>query len=174
MADTIEDRILVLLRHAKAAQEAPSDLERKLANRGHSDAAAVGRWFVEADHTFGLVLCSPAARTRETWADLAEAGVLAEDIWYDDRVYDASADDLLDALADVPDEITNVLVVGHAPGIPELAEMLADPERSDAESMHTMRRSFPTSGFAVLAVDVGWADLAEHVAELTEVAAPRG
>lgn len=174
MAETIEDRTLVLLRHAKAVSDGTPDLERKLAARGHGDAAAVGRWFVEADHSFGLVLCSPAARTRETWADLAEAGVAADDVWYDDRVYDASADDLLDVLADVPDDIASVLIVGHAPAIPELAEMLADPDRSDAESMHTVRRSFPTSGFAVLTMDVGWADLAGHVAELTEVAAPRG
>ena len=174
MPDTTEDRTLVLLRHAKAVPDGATDLDRKLAKRGHGDAAAVGRWFVEADHVFGLAVCSPSARTRETWAELAEAGVVAEDIWYDDRVYDASVDDLLDVLADVPDTITNVLVVGHAPSIPELAEMLADPDSSDAESLLSMRRSFPTSCFAVLTMDVGWAEVTEHAAELTEVAAPRG
>ena len=174
MPDTSADRTLVLLRHAKAVADGPTDRDRVLAKRGHDDAAAVGRWFVEADHTFGLVVCSSSARTRETWADLAEAGVVAADVSFDDRVYDASVDDLLDVLADVPDEITEVLVVGHAPGVPELVELLADPDTSDAESLLSMRRAFPTSCFAVLTLDVGWSDLAEHVAELTEVAAPRG
>jgi phosphohistidine phosphatase len=172
--DTTADRTLVLLRHAKAMPDGPTDHDRKLAKRGQTDAAAVGRWFVEADHAFSVVACSPSARTRETWAELAEAGVVGEEVLYDDRIYDASADDLLDVLADIPDEVASVLVVGHAPGIPDLAEFLADPDRSDAESMHTMRRTYPTSCFAVLELDATWSDLTEHCAELTEVAAPRG
>jgi phosphohistidine phosphatase len=172
--DTSEDRTLVLLRHGKAVPEGATDLDRKLAKRGHADAAAVGRWFVDADHTFDLVICSTSARTRETWAELAEAGAVGNQVRYDDRVYDASVDDLLDVLAEVPDSVKSVLVVGHAPGIPELADLLADPDTSDAESLLSMQRAFPTSCFAVLALDVGWADLAEDVAELTEVAAPRG
>ena len=174
MPDTTEDRILVLLRHAKAVHDGTPDIDRRLAPRGQADAAAVGRWFVEADHDFGLVLCSPSARTRETWAELEQAGVTGAEVSYDERIYDASVDDLLDALAEVPDQIAHVLVVGHAPGIPALAEMLADPARSDAESLHTLGRSFPTSGFAVLTIDGRWSDLEEHGAELTEVAAPRG
>ena len=172
--DTTEDRTLILLRHAKAGPDGDTDFDRVLAKRGHADAAAVGKWFVEADHTFGLVVCSSSARTRETWADLAAAGVVAAEARYDDRVYDASVDDLLDVLAEVPLGVMSVLVVGHAPSIPELAEMLADPETSDAEALLTMRRTFPTSCFAVLAVHFGWTELAEHAAELTEVAAPRG
>lgn len=174
MPDTTAVRTLILLRHAKSVRDGTPDADRPLAARGHADAAAVGRWFVEADHELGLVICSTSTRTRETWADLERAGTTTEQVAYDERVYEAEVDDLLDVLAEVPDETTTVLVVGHAPGIPALAEMLADPERSDPDALHTMRRSYPTSCFAVLTIDRGWADLAEHCAELGEVAAPRG
>jgi len=172
--DTTSARTLVLLRHAKSVRDGTPDADRALASRGHADAAAVGRWFVEAGHEFGLVVCSPATRTRETWADIERAGAVADQVSYDERVYEAEADDLLDVLADVPDETRSVLVVGHSPGIPELVEFLADPERSDSEALYALRRSFPTSCFAVLTLDRGWSDLAGHSADLGEVAAPRG
>lgn len=174
MPDTTNARTLVLLRHAKSVRDGTPDPDRVLASRGHADAEAVGRWFVEAAHEFGLVVCSPATRTRETWADLEGAGTTAGRVSYDERVYEGEVDDLLGVLADVPDETRSVLVVGHSPGIPELAEFLADPERSDSEALHALRRSFPTSCFAVLTLDRGWSDLARHSAELGEVAAPRG
>lgn len=174
MPDTTAVRTLVLLRHAKSVRDGKPDADRQLAARGHADAAAVGRWFVEAGHEFGLVICSTSMRTRETWADLERAGTAADHITYDERVYEAGVDDLLDVLADVPDETASVLVVGHAPGVPALVETLADPERSDPDALHALRRSFPTSCFAVLTLDRGWSDLAGHSADLGEVAAPRG
>lgn len=174
MADTTAERTLVLLRHAKATHDPMPDRDRMLTSRGHADATAVGVWLVEAGHAFDLVICSPSVRTRETWDDVARAGLTPADVRFDARVYDASADDLLDVLADVPAEVGSVLVVGHAPGIPDLAEALADPERSDAESLHTLRRTFPTSCFAALGLDRTWDDLEPGCAELDEVAAPRG
>ena len=71
-------------------------------------------------------------------------------------MYDASVDDLLDALAEVPDDVTSVLIVGHAPGIPELADLLTDPDRSDSEAVLALQRSFPTSCFAALTVTSSW------------------
>ena len=84
-----------------------TDHERKLAKRGHADAAAVGRWFVEAGHDVRAGRSArPSVRTRETWADArARRASAPDDVRYDDRVYDASVDDLLDVLADVPDDV---------------------------------------------------------------------
>src|SRR4051812_5811332 len=61
-------RTLVLLRHAKA--ETPGDLidfDRKLTTKGETDADAAGAWLADERWHPGLVLCSPAARTRQTW-----------------------------------------------------------------------------------------------------------
>lgn len=125
-SDLLIDRTLVLLRHAKAVPpESMPDLDRPLADRGRADAAAAGRYLVAQGIEAELVLCSPSIRTRETWQYAAEAGAIATDIWYDRRIYSAGTEELLDVIHDVPAELRTVVIVGHAPGIPWLADELA-------------------------------------------------
>jgi phosphohistidine phosphatase len=171
---TQTDHTLVLLRHGKAVPDAATDLARPLADRGHADAAAVGEWLRAHRLRFGLVLCSPSERTRQTWAGIAASGVEAADVWMDRRVYNADVEDLIDALADVSDDVESVLVVGHAPSIPALAETLADPDTSDPEALDELADKFPTSCLAVLSFSGRWSELDPASAVLTDVAAPRG
>ena len=172
-SDLLIDRTLVLLRHAKAVRpEAMPDLERPLADRGRADAAAAGRYLVAQGIEADLVLCSPSQRTRETWQYAAEAGAIATDVWYDRRIYSASTDELLDAIHDVPPETRTVILVGHGPGVPWLADELAldgtSPERVE------LTRKYPTSGLTVLHHTSRWADLAADDADLVSYVIPRG
>ena len=65
-------RRLVIMRHAKAEQsETLPDIERALLPRGRDDAEAAGRWLASRDLIPGVVLCSPAVRTRSTWHGVA-------------------------------------------------------------------------------------------------------
>ncbi|MFI5495377.1 SixA phosphatase family protein [Actinoplanes sp. NPDC051859] len=67
-------RTLILLRHAKA--ETPGellDVERRLTDRGRRDASAAGSWLALQGLLPGLVLCSSATRTRQTWHAVATA-----------------------------------------------------------------------------------------------------
>jgi len=172
-SDLLIDRTLVLLRHAKAVPpESMPDLERPLADRGRADAAAAGRYLVAQGIEAELVLCSPSIRTRETWQYAAEAGAIATDIWYDRRIYSAGTEELLDVIHDIPAEVRTVVIVGHAPGIPWLADELAldgtSPNRVE------LTQKYPTSGLTVLHHTARWADLSPDDADLVDYVIPRG
>ncbi|TCC05447.1 SixA phosphatase family protein [Kribbella soli] len=171
-SDLLIDRTLVLLRHAKAVPpETLPDLERPLADRGRADASAAGRHLVAQGIEADLVLCSPSKRTRETWKYVAEAGVAAKDVWYDKRIYNADTDGILDAIHEAPAEARTVVVVGHAPGIPWLADELAldgtSPERVE------LTQKYPTTGLAILHLTTRWADLSPNDADLVSYVVPR-
>ena len=105
-SDLLIDRTLVLLRHAKAVpHESMPDFERPLTDRGRADAAAAGRWLVAQGIEADLVLCSPSQRTRETWKYAAEAGAVTADAWYDRRIYNGTAEELLDVIHRYPDHV---------------------------------------------------------------------
>lgn len=175
-SDLLIDRTLVLLRHAKAVppESRPDlpDLDRPLAERRRADAGAAGRHLVAQGIEADLVLCSPSKRTRETWKYVAEAGVTAADVWYDKRIYSADVDGLLDVIHETPTEARTVIVVGHAPGIPWLADELAldgtSPERVE------LTQKYPTSGLTILHLTCRWSDLAANEADLVQYVVPRG
>ncbi|WP_345764885.1 SixA phosphatase family protein [Diaminobutyricibacter sp. McL0608] len=122
---TIE-RTLILLRHAKSdwSGSAP-DFDRPLAERGRAQAPLAGRWLANHADRINLAIVSPAKRARETWelASAQLAPVPPEQI--DDPMYAASADQLLEVVFDVPDDVRTLLLVGHNPGMEELASLLA-------------------------------------------------
>ena len=166
MTSAARDRVLVLLRHAKTEETNPGgDLERELTGRGRRDASAAGRWLHE--HGIGIdeVLCSTAERTRQTCELVWEAGCPEADVHHDRRIYNASPEALLDVVHEADDDADVVMVVGHAPGIPALAELLADGEGS-AEGHRAMAEGFPTCALAVLHYAGRWSDLAFGDAQL--------
>ena len=167
-----ERRTLTLIRHAKSAWDDPDldDHARPLAERGRRDATAVGRVLAERRIQPDLVLCSSAERTRQTWRRAERAGARAAEVSYEDRVYDASSYALLRLVNSVPSEVGSLMLIGHAPGLPELAERLGI--ESTSEPARRMRLKFPTSGLAVFAVTVPWAEL--HEASLLDFVVPRG
>ena len=153
---------LVLVRHAKSAWPDVPDHERPLAPRGRRDAPAVGHWLLLAGHVPDQVLCSTARRARETW-QLAQSGIGSTvPVRFEDRVYQATAAGLLDAIRQTPAEVATLLVVGHDPAIPELALLLAsqaadagqagapaEPQERSAPR-ERIRNKFPTAAVAVL------------------------
>jgi len=172
-SDLLIDRTLVLLRHSKAVPpESMPDPERPLADRGRADARAAGRYLVAQGIEADLVLCSPSQRTRETWQFAAEAGASAADVWYDRRIYNADTVELLDVIREAPSEARTVILVGHAPGIPWLADELAldgtSPERVE------LTQKYPTSGLTVLHLTCRWSDLSADDADLVSFVVPRG
>ena len=121
-------RQLLLLRHAKSSWEDDlDDIERPLNARGRRDADAAGRWLAQHVGAPDLVLCSTAVRTRETWARVSAAGsdVLAvAPVRLVDAIYQARPDTLLDQVQAIAEAARTALLVGHAPGLPDLAERL--------------------------------------------------
>lgn len=165
---------LYLLRHAKSAWDRPlPDHERPLAARGIRDATAAGRLLAEEGWRPDLVLCSTAERTRLTWQRAADAGATAGEIRYAEEIYEADTEDLLDLVQQISEEIGSLMLIGHGPGLPDLADVLgARPEPQQAWAR--MDRKYPTSGLAVLRLPGRWADVSSGTAELVAFEVPRG
>lgn len=126
-------RELVLMRHAKSGWDDPllEDFDRPLAPRGQRAAPRMGDWLRMQGALPDAALVSAATRTRETWA-LAEStlrsGVTPE---FAPSLYHASADRMLAVLRAA--QGTRVLMLGHNPGIAELAALLLrDPPEDPA------------------------------------------
>ncbi|MGL4744942.1 MAG: SixA phosphatase family protein [Dermatophilaceae bacterium] len=174
MTRAARDRTLLLLRHAKAQQGGyERDHERELTTRGRGDARAAGRWLV--DHSIGVdeVLCSTAERTQQTAEGIWSAGCPEAEVHLDRRIYEASPERLLDVIHDAGDDADVVMVVGHAPGIPILTELLAAGAGS-ADGHRALGAGFPTCGLAVLHYAGRWSDLTAGDATLERFHVCRG
>jgi len=168
-------RILYLLRHAKSDRGNPdlSDIDRPLAARGRRDAPAMAAYMDEQRYRPDLILCSPAARTRETLASLRP--VLGSDIRveYDPKLYLGSPDVLLRRLRDVEEAVASVLLVGHNPGLERLAGALAP--RGDRRALARMREKFPTCALAVIHLQIDrWEQADVSTGTLTDFMVPAG
>jgi phosphohistidine phosphatase len=164
-------RRLILLRHAKSDWPDVADHDRPLARRGRRDSPAVGRWLGGAGYVPDAVVCSTALRARQTW-DLASgalasaAGGASPPVRYEPRVYQATVLGLLMLVREFPDDRHTMLIVGHNPGLAELAVGLAAPHTPGPPV------AFPTAAVAVLGVPGPWASAAPGEARLLDFAVP--
>jgi phosphohistidine phosphatase len=149
---------LYLLRHAKAeTQGSGDDRSRKLAEAGRKDAKAIAAAMAEARIAPELVLCSSAARTRQTLEIVLPALKPAPQIVYEDELYLADAKHLLARLRHVPKATRTVMLVGHNPGLVELAVLLSD--RATGPLMAQLAQGLPTSALASFDLPLPWPEL---------------
>jgi phosphohistidine phosphatase len=157
---------LILLRHAKSDYpENVPDHDRPLAKRGRHDAPLVGGWLRESGYIPDVVVCSTAARAVQTWERAASSLGASPPVRYERRVYLASVLALLMLVREFAAEAGTVAVVGHNPGIAELAAGLAGQEG------HAALR-FPTAAVAVLDLPSPWASVEPGEATLLAFATP--
>lgn len=164
-------RRIVLLRHAKADWPEVADHERPLAERGRQDAPVAGRRLVTAGITPELTLCSTATRTRETWKLVVQELPRRPRTVYEDRLYEASLGELIAVVNEVPDEVADLLLIGHNPGMHALADALAGESEGDAlERMN--RGGFPTASVATLTFNGSWKSVEHGVGRLVDYWTP--
>ena len=147
---------LHLLRHAKSSPDDDiEDRRRPLSRRGREAARLVGRTLPEAAGAIDLVLCSSAVRTRET-LELALAGFAAPPrCLFEDELYLADRNRLILRLQRLCESNDNVLVIGHNPGLHDLALALAEPDTTRA----LVGGKFPTAARASFCVATRWSAL---------------
>jgi phosphohistidine phosphatase len=158
---------LHLLRHAKSSRDdGVEDRERRLSRRGRDDARAVGHTLPAALGTLDLVLCSSALRTRET-AELALGDFAPPPkVLFEEGLYLAGPAALLKRLMQLDESDAAVLVVGHNPGLHELALALALPEGRTYRALASGK--FPTTARASFAVEGKWPALGRARHRLTD------
>lgn len=153
-------RTLYLLRHGKAEGGAPGgrDFDRALAPRGLRDAARMGAHLVEQPDPPRFYLCSPARRAAQTLDGVRKSLPLGEQGEFHENLYLASAEQIFERVCEVDDAFESLLVVGHNPGLEQLAETLAKPPKGDRQAAMVPR--FPTAALARLRFDVKhWFDI---------------
>jgi phosphohistidine phosphatase len=136
-------RELILLRHAHAepASTGQSDLDRPLSPEGLAEAESAGRWLAEHKLIPDRVLCSPARRTRETLESvLAAVGYVDQRLH--ERIYEGTPG-VLAQLADEHRDADRLLLVGHNPGLEQLAALMHSGQSGDFRGM-------PPGGIVVL------------------------
>jgi phosphohistidine phosphatase len=162
-----------LLRHAKSSWDDPdlADIERPLARRGVKASARLRKHLEHSRISPDLVLCSPAVRTVET-LDRVRDGLPADvEVEIEDELYGAGGDALLSRLRRLPTDVGSVMLVGHNPGIEDLALGLADD--GDESALERMRGKYPTGGLATLTADAPWSGLAPGRARLEAFVVPK-
>ena len=128
--DSDMTRRLILLRHAKSDWPDVPDRDRPLAKRGRRDAPRIGRWLDEHGYQPDVVVVSDAARTRQTWDLVAPELGGSPAVHFEPRAYAASAPTLLYLAQELPARYRTALLIGHNPGLSELATSLAGPPES--------------------------------------------
>ena len=161
---------LLLLRHAKSSWDDPGlpDHDRPLAPRGHRAAERMAGYLRSNAPHVELVLCSSALRASETLERMRNAFGDAE-IAVEDELYGATDDELLERLRRGADRSDTVALIGHNPGIHDLAIALA----GSGEGLERMRAKFPTGALAVLEFDGPWPRLARGGARLASFVTPK-
>ena len=166
-------RQLLLLRHAKSSWDEPhlSDHARPLNMRGHQAASAMAREMRRLGLLPDLVLVSSARRTLQTLAAL-EPWDEAPRIEPMDALYLAPASDLLDAVRNAAPTARCVLVVGHNPGLHDLALMLAGEPGAANKDAQRLANGYPSGALSEFAVSVPWAMLGETGVRMTRLLLP--
>jgi phosphohistidine phosphatase len=157
-------RRLILFRHGKAeaAPAAGGDRERDLTERGKADSANTGAWLAAAGFVPDLVLVSPSARTRSTW-DRASPSLPGARVESPEDLYLAGAEAVMAVLTSAPDEADTVMVVGHNPGLQELAARLAAEATAPTAQVERIADGFPTAAACVIRMEGSRATALEAV-----------
>jgi phosphohistidine phosphatase len=163
---------LLLLRHGKSAwPDGMDDLERPLTTRGRNASRRMGRYLADERLVPDLALVSPARRTRETWS-LAQDALGDVPMRSEPGIYEAPPDRLMGVVKGVEPEVGTLLIVGHNPGLQELARLLLGHE--DRYAHGTTIAKYPTAGLAVIDVPVrAWHELSPRSGRLLRFVTPK-
>ena len=136
-------RELILLRHAHAETAAANqaDTDRPLSRQGIAEAEAAGQWLKEHGYLPDRVLVSPSRRTRETLEEVLRVLGYVEQR-QEQRIYDATPGTLMQ-VADELRDIARVMLVGHNPGLEQMAALLSSGQSGEFRGM-------PAGAIAVL------------------------
>lgn len=166
-------RRLLLLRHAKTerAQPGEDDRARALTKRGRADAPVVGAYMASHGLVPELVLVSPARRAQDTWALIEPALPARPRVVVEERIYQAEPEQLMAAIRATSGPGA-LLVVGHNPGLHDLALLLI--ASGDVEARQRLSEGLPTSG--LVAIDLAfddWSRLRPQAGRLDRFVNPR-
>jgi len=165
---------LMLLRHAKSekGESDMSDRDRTLSARGRGDAPKIGAYMAHHALRPDRAIVSDARRTRETWERVSKAWTVPPPASYEDALYNAGADAILELLREDSGAANALLVVAHNPGLHELGKLLI--ASGDVDARERLNEGLPTSGLLVIDfVGSDWRKLHPRSGRLERFITPR-
>jgi len=165
---------LTLFRHAKSAwaDAGLDDFDRPLNKRGQAAAVTMAHAMTAAEILPSLILCSAAQRARETLAHALPIFRGDCRVEIEHGLYLASADTLLDRLHTIQSTETDILLIGHNPGLQELALFLA--KRAETDAYRNLAAKFPTAALAEIEFRAShWTGLKRNAGRLHRFLTPR-
>ncbi len=165
---------LMLLRHAKSEKGEPGmpDHERTLAARGRADAPRIGAYMARHGLVPDRVVVSTARRTRETWDGLASAWAAPPPVAHEARIYESGSEAILAVIKETASEVGSLLVIGHNPGLHDVARHLI--ASGDVEARERLNEGLPTAGLTVIDfAGEDWRRLHAHGGRLERFVTPR-
>ena len=156
---------LFLLRHAKSSWDnaALADFDRPLSKRGISNAILLSEHIQKYNITFDLVLSSPSERTQSTLDLVLSSLDHFPTTTLKESIYHASPSSLTQLIKEQDDEINNLLIIGHNPGLHVLTEMLTNQSIL----------KFPTCAFAKITNFNHWKDIDTGILNLESLITPK-
>lgn len=144
---------LYVMRHAKSSWAVPGarDHDRELNDRGHTDLAKISKVISEKGYVPQMVLCSPAARTRQTLDGIRDVLLPEPEILFEERLYSGGMQDYLAMIAQVPEPVS-VMTIGHNPMSGALAATLAG--NGEPEMLSEIAYRYPTATIAVIDFEI--------------------
>ena len=145
-------KTLYLARHAKSYWKDQSipDFDRPLNNRGKRDAPFMGEVLKDKKIKIGLIISSPAKRTRKTAIEIAaKIGYPEKNILYNEELYEASSTSLIKTLKKVDEKYDSIMMFGHNPGLTLLNNHISN---------HYID-NIPTCGIVALEIDNKWNEI---------------
>ncbi len=169
-------KTLTILRHAKSGWDAPvdRDFDRPINARGRRGATLMGELWRKQAWPLDWIIASPAVRVTETLdLFLPAAGFAAIEPHWERRVYLASAATLLDVVRETGALGDHLMLVGHNPGLEDLAMMLV-PYDAANPSRCALEEKLPTAAIVRMSFDIAaWTDLREGCGTLDAFVRPR-
>ena len=165
-------RTLMLLRHGKSDWDSgiAGDFERPLAKRGRLAVKRMGTWMRHNDISPDYLICSPAERARATVVILCDSlGIEAAHVRYEDRLYLADVDELLQIVRHTPPEVKSVMLVGHNPGFEDFLRYLCGDELPTSDN----GKLLPTASLAQITLPNDWGNLRRDAGRLVAITRPK-
>ncbi|MBN1904764.1 MAG: histidine phosphatase family protein [Deltaproteobacteria bacterium] len=160
-------KTIYLLRHAKSSRDDTTldDFERPLNNKGRESLVIMGKLLNDLDVMPDIIISSPASRAAMTARAIAsKIHYPLDKISYREALYLSEKDILIEEIKNIKNTFKSVMVVGHNPGITDLANFLGDKKIDD----------IPTCGLCSIEFALrSWKDIDGHSGRIKFIEYPK-
>lgn len=158
-------KTLFIMRHAKSSWDdsSQSDFERPLNGRGLKTAPFMGEVMLKNNFTPETIVSSPAMRAKQTVELVKKSATFDAEIRFDERIYEASPQRLLEVISDFENDFDSAMIVGHNPGFESLIRVLT----GKIEPM-------PTAALAIVDLKIDlWREIGFETGSLRKIIRPK-